>query len=286
MNDEFRWYLIQSRVREKIAVAFSDALRENGIVPVLLKGIAIERFYPPDTPRPTTDIDFAVHPDQYKEAVELSKSAEFAKYGFDIHQGLRHLDNREWERVFERTIELQIGEKQLKVLGDEDLLRVAAIHWLTDGCERKERLRDIVYLTENRAKNFDWDYCLNANGPGRRRWVENVILLANKYEDLSIDGIPLELRPERIPKWLTTAVEKRWVDGVKFLPLETYLRDPIGFLKQLKRRFPPNPIMSTIALEGDFDDSGRFNYQLRYLFSRVLPSFSRVWSTLTGKRKY
>ncbi len=284
MNDEVRWYLLQRKVREKNAVAFSESLKDEGIVPVLLKGLAIERYYPMLAPRPATDIDFAVDPKHFKTAQKIRNSTEFAGFGFDIHSGLRHLDNRQWEHVFKRTVTLGIAGKELRVLCEEDLLRVAAIHWLTDGGERKDRLLDIVYLVQNRSHDFDWEYCLAATGIKRRRWVELTLLLANMYFDLELEGLPIETKQLEVPKWLVASVETRWNDPVKFAPLDTYLSDPYGFLKQLRRRFPPNPIMSTIALEGDFNEASRTGYQIRYFFKRLVPSFLRVSGALAGKR--
>jgi alpha-acetolactate decarboxylase len=47
------------------------------------------------------------------------------------------------------------------------------------------------------------------------------------------------------------------------------------FFRQLKKRFPPNPIQATIDVGGEFNDNPRIFYQVADIFIRIKPSLQR-----------
>jgi hypothetical protein len=154
------------------------------------------------------------------------------------------------------------------------------VHWLTDGGERKERLWDIYWAVKNRPEDFSWDKCLNVVSERRRRWIICTIGLAHKYLELEIDDLAFADEARDLPAWLVKAVEKRWESGVSHIPIHRTIRDPKGFLDQLRKRFPPNPIMATINMEGDFDALTRVHYQAGHIVRQAGPAIVRVWNTL------
>jgi hypothetical protein len=165
-----------------------------------------------------------------------------------------------------------IGETPVRILSDEDHMRVMCVHWLTDGGENKQKLWDIYYLFENRRADFDWDRCLTEIDPNRRLWIIYTIGLAHKYLRLEIDGLPFEREAKNLPLWLEKNIERIWSRKYPFIPLDTCYSDREMFLYQLKLRIPPNPIMATIGVNGRLDARTRIIYQLRYFLKRSIPS--------------
>lgn len=280
MNDDLKWNLLQARVHRLKTLEVYEKLTSFGVDCVILKGAAVARFYPDDKPRISVDIDVGVSPEQFENTLNLNKDGEFRNALVDVHKGIRHFDTREWPEVFKETKTIDLEEGRIRVLRDEDQLRMIAVHWLTDGGEREDRLWDIHYLVRGRPADFDWDYFLEANGPLRRRWLTAVIGLANRYTGLNIDDLPYAEEYADLPDWLVRTLESRWADDVKFSPLDQHFRDPLMLLKQLKRRLPPNAVMATIALEEDFDKGARLPMQIRYIFKQASPSFRRSIGTL------
>jgi hypothetical protein len=272
-TDEQRWKILQTALHEKQLEQAFALFRGADVEPVLIKGWAALRFYPADDKRYPGDIDLCVEPEKYSGAMELLKN-EGGALPIDLHKGLRHLDTLPFSNLFSNSKLLKLGETGIRVLRDEDHLRILCVHWLNDGGAYKEKLKDIHYAVENRDADFDWDRCLNANGKKRRRWIACAILLANKYFGTSIEDTPLASEKE-LPNWLVKAVEKEWANPVRLASMDTFLHDRKGFWQQLKKRFPPNAAQATIEMEGDFDRLPRIFYQIADMFSRVLPSIKR-----------
>jgi hypothetical protein len=245
----------------------------------LIKGFAVARLYDDISVRQYVDIDFAVDPLVYEEAREALKTSRKGVL-VDLHKGLRHHDTLPWEKLFANSRLIGDGPEKIRVLSEEDHLRVLCVHWLTDGGESKERLWDIYYAVQNRSEDFDWDRCLGVVERNRRRWILTVIGLTNRYLGLEIKKLgfpPEELEP---PLWLINEIEKQWEKGIRIVPLEQCLGDRKMLWEQIKKRIPPNPIHATIDLNGEFDDSPRYKYQLKNLLYRIPGSFRRVKKVL------
>ncbi|NNE66010.1 MAG: hypothetical protein HKN33_05535 [Pyrinomonadaceae bacterium] len=276
MADDRKWHLLNSRLHRLQAVEVGETLRAEGIDSVLIKGVAIERYYPAGTPRPSIDLDFAVPPEHFERAAEMLKEGALGNYLVDLHEGLRHFDRRPWKEVFANVESLEFEEGRVHVLCPEDQLRVVCVHWLTDGGEKKERLWDVHHIINEKGDEFNWNYCLESDGAKRGRWIITTIGLAAKYTGLRINDLPFAKEAENLPEWLTGSLEKRWADDVPFSPLDSNFESWSQFFKQLRRRFPPNPVMSTIGVEGELDDGYRIPYQLRYFAKRLFPSATRT----------
>lgn len=292
--DNLRWRQLQKRVTETNLVKAFNRFRSHKIEPILIKGWAIARYYPENHYREFVDIDLSVNPAQYDKARNVYKTTEINRINIDLHKGLRHLDTVLWEDLFENSRLVKIDETEIRVLRPEDHLRVLCVHWLTNGGEEKERLWDICYAVKNRPADFDWDRCLNRVSEKRRRWITAVILLAHKYSGLDIENIPFRENEKQLPDWLIETIETEWKFRIPLVPLQSCISDRQQLFKQIKKRFPPNPITATVNMEGDFDEKPRIVYQIPDIFVRLAPSivkfskiiFHRISARVKTGKKY
>ena len=173
-----QWYFLQSKAHEfRVASAF-EKFRANGIEPILIKGWAAARKYPEYHPRWTGDIDLAVAPELYEACGQFINEIEIAKLHIDLHRSLRQLDSVEWADLFDHSVLIDVQGTPVRILCEEDHLRVLSTHWLVDGGGYKEKLWDIAYAVQNRKPDFDWGRCMNVVSPIRRGWVICAIALA------------------------------------------------------------------------------------------------------------
>ena len=274
--DESRWSVIYRKHQEiQVAQAFR-LFRSNGIEPVVFKGFALAPYYPSGKARTASDVDLAVSGKDYEPTLELARGVAERKLFIDVHRELRHLDTIPWNVLFARSRLVAADGEEVRVLAPEDHLRVVCVHWLNDGGEYRERLWDIYYLVANRPADFDWDVCLGSVSPVRRRWIECAVGLAAKYLGLDLKGTPLEGAADRLPRWLTRTIEREWASDLRLEPLQALVNEPRRFLKQLRKRIPPNPIQATIECEGSFDAPTRLGYQALSFGRRVAPSVERL----------
>ncbi|MCD9188060.1 MAG: nucleotidyltransferase family protein [Pyrinomonadaceae bacterium] len=268
---------------EKQIVELFEIFRENDIEPILLKGWAAGLYYPAQYERVFSDIDLAVPPKDFEKATNLARDL---KLTVDLHEGFRKLDSLPWERVFENSVVANIDGYNIRVLCPEDHLRVLCVHWLFDGGIYKEKLRDIFYLIEKNAEDFDWDKCLNVVDSKRRNWIIVTIALVYKYFGLNVDRLPFNDKLRDIPRWIIKTVEREWKQPVPLRPLHTCLNDRQLFFEQLKKRIPPNMIQATVELDGEFNDGSRLKIQILNIFYRIQPSLKRIVRTMLTGEKY
>lgn len=267
-----RWNRLFARKLELETVQAFRFFRDNGIEPILIKGWAASRNYPDNTPRFYSDIDIAVDQRDHEKAKALLSTPPAAKVAVDLHRELRHLDLKPWTNLLRDSIQPELDGYPIRVPCAEDHLRILAVHWLNDGGERKDRLWDIFYAVTNRPPEFDWDRCLNVVDRIRQGWVIAAIGLTHRYFSLDISGLPFEKKVADLPPWLIKTVEKEWNSGVRSRSLHTCLREPKEFVRQMKKRIPPNPLQATIEQEGDLWAGSRLPFQLHSMKDRVLPS--------------
>ena len=280
ISDEVRWNRLLLRKFEVNIVEAVTELRLHGIEPILIKGWAASRNYPVEHPRQFSDIDLAVSSKDHDLAFELSHAAPLNLLSIDIHRELRHLDTVPWKTLFDQSKLESIDNSAIRILCPEDHLRVLCIHWLTDGGQYRERLWDIYYAVKNRPADFDWDKCLACVSPTRQKWIVTTIAIVKKYLGLEASGLPFDVKTENIPKWIIRCLEKEWASDVRLRSLHTCTRNPKLFWQQILKRIPPNPIESTIEMEGEFDDSLRAQYQIGSIFTRIVPSIKRLAPSL------
>jgi len=274
-KDKLRWKKLWMRVAEVNIIKAFNHLRAAGVEPILIKGWAISRLYSENHCRPFIDTDLGVDPSQYGAAKASLENGEIELPAIDLHEGFRHLDTVCWKDLFENSQTVKIENTDIRILRPEDHLRILCVHWLTDGGEEKEKLWDIYYAVENRPPDFDWERCLDTVSKKRRKWIVTTILLAHKYLGLDIKGIPIREDEKHIPKWLIETLEKQWEMKIPLLLLETVIHNRKQFFEQVRKRFPPNPIASTINMEGDFDNKPRIVYQIPDIYFRLRPSVKK-----------
>ncbi|HEV7645458.1 MAG TPA: nucleotidyltransferase family protein [Pyrinomonadaceae bacterium] len=274
VDDDKRWVIIQTTLHKDHLERVFKLLRGGGVEPLLIKGWAAVRHYPEGEGRTPGDLDLCVSPAQFEKAIKILKALEIS-IPVDIHLGLRHLDTLPLEKLLERSELIRVGESDIRILCDEDHLRVMAVHWLNDGGAYREKLKDIHFAVEDRAEDFDWDKCLNAVDVRRRRWIVCAILLSHKYFGTKIENTPIAGEKE-LPRWLIRAIEKEWASPVRLQPVTSIFIDPKRLWQQFRKRVPPNPLQATIELGGDFDRYPRAIYQTADIFYRIFATRKRL----------
>lgn len=284
LND-FYWLTLQQKLYEKDLQKVFRLLRAENIEPILIKGWAAARYYPADIKRVLGDIDLCVAPERFERAKVILASDEGKGFNVDLHCGLRHHDTVEWENLFVNSRLVDLEATPIRVLRPEDHLRVLCVHWLTDGGEYRQKLLDVVYLIENRPPDFDWERCLSVVSAKRRKWIVCTLGLAQKYLNLDLSDTPYPNAAEQIPEWIIRTVEKEWRSETRLQPLQLFFNNRIELFKQLRKRFPPNPITATVNMEGDFDNKPRFIYQLGDSLKRLPLSLKNTLTTLRLLRR-
>ncbi len=267
-SSEYKFKILEQKAFELEIVRYSELLQLQGITSILFKGLQAAKNYPQDHYRQYTDIDLAVAPKHYSQAFKIIRDTEPRRIAVDLHKGLRHLDTLSWEQLFSRSETVNLNNTEVHVPCAEDHLRIMCVHWLTDGGEYKHRLWDIYYAVANRPDDFDWDKCLSPVSAVRQEWVITCIGLAHRYLGLAIEDLPFAEKAKDLPEWLTKRLEYEWENRVPLRPLRIVYRDPALLFRQLKKRFPPNPIYSTIDMEGSFASRTRFFYHLGSMLKR------------------
>lgn len=276
-DDDLRWRMLRRKMNEASLVRALAFFRENDIEPLVIKGWAIGREYPFDSPRNWLDIDFCVPSDLCESAFALVSSERLKDCAVDIHRELRHLDRVPWEVVVGRAEVAELDGVPVRIPRAEDHFRILAVHWLTDGGAHRDRLWDFYYLLSNRRGMFDWEACLADAGPVRSEWLLRVVALTVLECGLATDDMPFASDPRlTVPAWMSAALQKEWNSDVDLMPLHIFLGKPKEFAAQIRKRLPPNPIQATVDVEGRMDNTGRLKYQVGSFLKRIPPFFSRV----------
>ena len=282
-TDEYRWNTLQLALQRQNAASAITRFLEKGIDPILIKGVAVAEYYPQTISRNSIDIDLAIRADQLAIARSLVASGTFEGIAIDLHCELRHLDCVPWDELYKNSRFLNVNGNNIRVLRPEDHLRVVCIHWLTDGGRDKERLWDIFYMVANRPADFDWEQFVGPIPDHRKRWLGCAIGLAHQYLGLKIDDIPIDESLFELPRWLVKTIEREWSANVKLMPLEVSYREPRLFVQQMLKRSRPNPIWSTVIVNGRFDAPTRIHYQVASLFVRLFSFFKRHYERHRAK---
>jgi hypothetical protein len=271
----YRLQTLRAAVREGEIASLFSLLEAAGVDALLVKGWAVGRAYPEQGLRPTGDIDLCVRPSQYLKAAEVLASPEGRRFWVDLHVGFGKLSERGAGELYERSRVLELGSSRVRVLCEEDQLRLLCFHMLRHGAWRPLWLCDVAAAVESRGENFDWRRVL---GGSRRRanWVLSALGLAQSLLGANVEGTPAEGAAARVPRWLVASVLGRWARPFAAeqgtlrhsAPMRAYLRRPRGLLKDLRNRWP-GPVEATIAAGGMFDALPRWPYQLAHSLARA-----------------
>jgi hypothetical protein len=304
LHEAYRRFRLSALIHEQEIKYIFSLLRAEGIEPVLVKGWAIARLYPDRGLRPYGDIDICVRPDQFVKAERALKCLESLNGHYvDLHSGFAKLElwhgrharesdhgqdahaTAHWDKLFERSELVNLGEEKVRVLGDEDHLRILCLHLLRSGAWRPLWLCDVAVALESCAADFDWGRCLTSDRKVAE-WVTCTIGLAQELLGTEVRGqksevrdkssLPLALGSLRfapLPHWLAPAILRQWGRSLNPHAIEAALlalsaqRAPRKFFAEIYARWD-QPVRATVALRGRFNNGPRWPYQLAELLLR------------------
>jgi hypothetical protein len=262
--------LHERRLKQVIPV-----LRNLGAEPLLVKGWAIARLYPEPGLRPYCDMDLCVSPAHHAAAAAAVKIREIQACAVDLHVGFGKFYERDEDHIFERSRLVKLGDLDVRVLGVEDDLRFLCLHLLRHGAARPLWLVDVAVLLESRPADFDWDRCLS----GSRRhadWVACALGLAHRVLGARLEGIPVDARAKRLPRWLLPPVLKEWGTPCESpRQVAAYLGRPILLSRELLNHWP-NPIQATMTVHGPINHLPRLPFQVGHVISRTANLVARL----------
>ncbi len=273
------WKHLKLKIHEDRIEKAWERFENAGFKPVLIKGWAAAQYYTNPSDRQFGDLDLVFAPEEFDRAEKLAE--EFVgELAIDLHRGVRHLDTVPFNILYANSQIVSCGKKSVRVLRREDHLRILCVHWLIDGGAKKDKLWDIYHAVKNRPVDFDWEACLDVVSTTRRRWIICTIFLAHKYLALDLTDTPLISEKIVVPRWLTVTLEKEWRSGNNLFPMHFLLNDPKALWRQIRKRFPPNPIQATVETEGEFDERTRILYQIGNICQRAVPSIKRIFDQI------
>jgi hypothetical protein len=293
LEESYKLLRLAARVHEREIKFVCSLLRAEGIEPVLVKGWAIARRYPDTALRPYGDIDLCVKPEQLSRADAALKCLQrIDGHYVDLHNGFAKLEGgrrwygrpargldygrdayatRAWNDLFERSQLVDLGDEKIRVLSEEDHLRVLCLHLLRSGAWRPLWLCDVALAVELRSATFDWDRCLRTD---RRQvnWVACTIALAQRLFGVDLKGTPVAESASRLPNWLVPAVLRQWsrgrnpdAAGMALPVLRENISTPDRLFNEIDARWD-NPVRATVTLRGSFNQWPRWPYQVAELF--------------------
>ncbi len=274
-RQSYRLQTLRAAVREGELKSLFALLDAACVEALLVKGWAAGRAYTEQGLRPTGDIDLYVRPGEYRRAKDVLASPEGRRFWVDLHEGFGELSDTGAEALSARSRVLQLGGARVRVLCEEDHLRLLCFHLLRHGAWRPLWLCDVAAAFELRAEDFDWGRLLGRSRRGAN-WVLSTLGLAHILLGANVEGTPAEGAAGGLPRWLVPAVLARWARPFAteqaplkhHAPMRAYLRRPRGLLKDLRNRWP-GPVEATVAVRGRFGRLPRWPYQLAYCFTRA-----------------
>jgi hypothetical protein len=285
---------LRSVFREEQTLAAFRYLRSRGVEPLVIKGWAAARLYAEPGCRPYVDVDVCVSPEDYDRAVAAAAAAPPEAGSIDVHfppsrlgvsgrslhkvgDDFRELDDRDWDDVVGHSVTVEAAGGEIRVPGEEDHLRVLALHFLRHSGYRPLWLCDIAAAVERRSAGFDFDR-LFAGDPWRRACVRAAIRLAGELLGANMESVPGLDREGALPSWFLPAVLKEWETPYRWpagRPLvgPALLENPAAILREARRRWP-GALESTVNLRAPWNNFPRFPFQLAQLLWR-LPEIPR-----------
>ena len=273
-RQSYRLQTLRAAVRERELESLFALLEAAGVDALLVKGWAAGRAYMEQGLRPAGDIDLYVLPSQYRTAQDVLSSPEGRRFWVDLHEGSGELRDRQAEELYVRSKVLTLGGAHVRVLCEEDALRLLCFHLLRHGAWRPLWLCDVAAAVESRGEAFDWGLLLGRSR--RANWVMSALGLAQSLLGARTEETPAARAAERLPRWLVSAVLGRWsspyateqAPHTHHAPMRAYLRRPRGFVQDVRRRWP-GPVEATVAAGGRFDRLPRWPFQVANCFTRA-----------------
>lgn len=265
LRQAYRLQTLKAAVREREIEGLFALFNSAGVDALVVKGWAAERAYAEQGLRPAGDIDLCVRPGQYEPAKDVLASTEGRRFWVDLHEGFVRLIDLSADELFERSRVFEVGNACVRVLCEEDHLRLLCGHLLRHGAWRPLWLCDVAAAFESRGEGFDWERLLGRDKRLGRR-VVCAVGLAQRLLGARVEETPLEWASKSVPRWLTRAVLKHWERPYASAhesppPLRVYLRKPSGVFRALRRRWP-DPVRATVYCGMPFNGFPRLPLQL------------------------
>ncbi|MBI4540161.1 MAG: nucleotidyltransferase family protein [Gemmatimonadetes bacterium] len=270
LRDAYRLYTLHAALHEQDIRCVVDALRADGIDPVLIKGWAIARLYPEPGLRPYGDLDFVVSDRQRQRALGVIQSLQL-NYPVDLDHRSEETGKLDADDLIEDLELVRLGDTDVRVPILEDHLKLLCLHLFRHGAITPPWLCDIALVIENYGPALDWDRVL-----GRDPWQAGCVVAAIRLAGDLLGAAPNQRFAQAeipLPKWLKDTTLREWGTplgtraGGPQVPFGSLLGRPGKLIAGLRERWP-NPISATMDLGARFDGRSRLPLQLRSFFRR------------------
>ena len=161
-----------------------EKMHEHKIRVMLLKGAALlENIYPDISQRKMEDVDILVEPEKLAKTRELLADAGYGFYGtnqansevytfdtsikvyLDLHWNLvnqnspsqKHVYRPDENHIWERAINIRLGQQTVLGMSMEDLLVYLCFHALKERFLNKKWLMDIKIILSSKKEEIDWE---------------------------------------------------------------------------------------------------------------------------------
>lgn len=280
LQQAYRFNTLQAALRQRTIEEAVFLLRAVGVEPIMVKGWAVARLYPAMGLRPSGDVDLCVRPEDFAAASIALRGLRDKQYEVDLHAGFDKFGGGSIEGFYERSQTSKVGGTNVRVLGEEDHLRVLSIHLLREGAWRPLWLCDIALMVESRSALFDWATCLTEN---RRQanWVICAIQAAHQLLGARVEGTPVAHRLRPLPRWLVQTILKEWETRLPSMrqrhraPIASFIHYPAGVMRGLRHRWP-NPIEATVSMGASFNRLPRLPFQFGNCIARTARFAARL----------
>jgi hypothetical protein len=283
LHQAFRMQALHAIAHEVVLGEAVDRLRAAGVEPVLGKGWAAARLYPDPGLRPYGDIDLFVREEDHARATAALACAPEVAGRVDLHRGFAELSDQASDALLDRSLLLPLNGKSIRVFGEEDHLRLIALHMLRHGAWRPLWLCDVAAAMESRSCAFDWDLVLG--GAARRsQWTRSALQLACLTLGARSSDLPAEVTRLKLPRWLVPTVLRQW--GTTFepqgsrTPMAAISRRPRTLWRALRTRWP-NAVEASVGVGAPVNELPRLPFQIAEAVRRLarfaleLPAFAR-----------
>jgi hypothetical protein len=286
-RDGHRLELLRAEIAEDELAGLFESFLAEGLDPVLGKGWAVSQFYPARGLRTYCDFDLYLPEDHFPRLQSvLAKRSAPHRFEVDPHRGWSYLDDRDPAALFARTRRIPLRSTFVRVLGPEDLLRLACLHACAEGLIRPAWLCDVAFLTAAATDGFDWAYFAGGS-PLRTEWCFATIDLARDLFGIEVAHVPGTERRKSLPRWFARSVLEAWGNeprprGAR-TPMGNVRRSPRALIEALVARWP-HPIEATIGAGGRIDGAPRFPYKIADGVLRTLTHLRTSWKRHRERR--
>lgn len=261
LRERYRVGAARVATHEAALRAAVERLGATDVEAVVVKGWAIARGYPEPGLRPYGDVDLVVRRADGGRARAALREVRRLSARVDLHEGFATLDDAPEDDLLARAETVDCEGTPIRVLGQEDHLRVLCRHLLRHGAVWPVWLADVAVAVETRGPGFDWDRCLGPD-PRVASWVSATVGLAHRLIGARIDDTPAARERARPPRWLEPTVVRAWGRPSRPLaPLVDQVYHPRRLFTDLPRHWP-NGIQATVALGRPFGRLPRLPFQV------------------------